>query len=282
MPAIPLPTRTLGSTGRVVTALGLGGEGVLRTHGRDPEAAAVLAAAIEHGLSYFDSARAYAGSEGYYGRFWAAHPEARAKVFITSKSASRDAAGARRDLSTTLGNLGVDHLDLWQIHDVREDTEIAEVTRRGGALEAFLEAKAKGRVRHLGVTGHHDPRVLLRAVRELPVETVLLPVNPVEGAIGGFLTEVVPEARRRGMGVVGMKALGQRALLEAGFTAQELVRWALAEDVDTVIVGCSTPGEVAENVASASAASMSAEERRALVDRVRRHARRLAYYRGHF
>src|SRR4051794_30729906 len=121
MSIAPLPERPLGSTGRIVTAFGLGGEGVLRTHGQDERALAVIAAAVERGVTYFDSARAYAGSEGYYGRYWGNHPEARARVFITSKTASRDAASARRELATTLSRLSVDHIDLWQIHDVRDE-----------------------------------------------------------------------------------------------------------------------------------------------------------------
>lgn len=280
----PLPTRILGATGRTVTSFGLGGEGVLRTFGREVEAAAVIKAAVGRGVSYFDSAHAYAGSEAYYGRFWQAHPEARARVFITSKSASRDAAGARRDLTGTLARMQVTHLDLWQIHDVRDESDLVEITRRGGALEAFLEAKQAGRVRHIGVTGHHDPAILLRAIKELPVETVLLPVNVVEGVIGGFLTEVLPEARRRRLGVIGMKVLGQRTLIEAGFSAPELIRFALAQDIDTAIIGCSTPAEVSENAAVASAANplapMTKEESEQLLARVRRRARQLAYYRG--
>ena len=276
----PLPTRTLGATGRAVTVLGLGGEGVLRTHGREPEAEGVIGAAVTAGITYFDSARAYAGSEGYYGRFWAAHPEARARVFITSKSASRDAAGARRDLAATLGKLGVSHVDLWQIHDVRHEADIDALTRKGGALEAFREAKAAGKARHIGVTGHDTPRVLLAAVRALDVETVLLPVSPAEAALGGFMTDVIAEARRRRMGVVGMKALGQGALLRAGLPARDLLRFAVAQDVDTVIIGCSTPGEVAENAAAAAAPTMTAEEQRALVEKVRSRARALAYWRA--
>lgn len=286
MNTAPLPARPLGSTGRFVTTFGLGGEGILRTHGQDEGALAVIAAAVERGVTYFDSAHAYAGSEGYYGRHWSSHPEARARVFITSKSASRDAAGARRDLATTLSRLKVDHIDLWQIHDVRDEREIAALSRKGGALEAFLEARAAGTVRHIGVTGHHDPAVLLKAIRELPAETVLLPINVVEGVLGGFLTEVVPEARRRKMGVIGMKVFGQRALLapELGLSAEDLLRYALSQDADTLIIGCSTPAEVEANAAVASSAArvapMSVEQRDALLRKVRRSARELAYYRG--
>ena len=281
LPAIP--TRLLGSTNRAVTRFGLGGEGVLRTHGLEPQAAAVIGAAVGRGVSYFDSAHAYDDSEGYYGRFWRQNPEARAKVFITSKSAARDAAGARRDLETTLARLQVSHIDLWQIHDVRKDGELAMLTRRGGALEAFLEAKKSGLVRHIGVTGHHDPLILLKAVRELPVETVLCPVNVVEGVLDGFLNGVIPEARRRKMGVIGMKVLGQGTLLDAGFSARELLRYALAQDIDTAILGCSTPDEVGANAAVACEATpMSAAEIDALHNRARKRARQLADYRGHF
>ena len=255
---------------------------MLRTHGREPEADGVIHEALSQGVDYFDSARAYAGSEAYYGRTWRARPEARAKVFITSKSASRDAEGARRDLERTLTNLGVDSIDLWQIHDVRSDDELRAIARKGGALEAFLRAKEQGKVKHVGVTGHHDPDVLLRAVRELPVECVLLPINVAEGALGGFLDRVIPAAREKNMAVVGMKVLGQGVLLEAGFTADSLIRWALAQGADTLIVGCSTPSEVSSNVALATRSAtnkMDEGEQRALLDRARPAAKRLAYYR---
>ncbi len=278
-----IPTRVLGSTGRAVTIFGLGGEGVLRTHGMEKVADIVIGAAFLRGVSYFDSAHAYAGSEAYYGRLWKLYPDIRETSFITSKSAARDAASARRDLKTTLSRLQVEEIDLWQIHDIRTESELAELTRRGGALEAFLQAKAAGQVRHIGVTGHHDPAVLRKAVCELPVETVLLPVNIAEGVLGGFLTEVIPEARRRKMGIIGMKVLGQGTLLDAGFSARELLRYALSQDIDTAILGCSAMDEVNENADIATYMTpMSAAEIEALLSRVRPRAQKLANYRGRF
>ena len=145
----------------------------------------------------------------------------------------------------------------------------AQVVARSDLLTVLPE-------RFLPLTGLEDRLV----VRELPVETVLLPVNVVEGVIGGFLTEVLPEARRRKLGVIGMKVLGQRTLLEAGFTAHELIRYALAQDIDTAILGCSTPSEVEEDALGATAPPLSAAETEQLLSRVRRRARQLAYYRG--
>src|SRR5512137_2563442 len=96
--AMAITTRLFGRSGPPVTQVGLGGEGVLRTHGREPEAKSVIEQAAAQGITYFDSAQAYAGSQGYYGNFWRGHQELRSGIFQTSKSAARDYLGARADL----------------------------------------------------------------------------------------------------------------------------------------------------------------------------------------
>lgn len=282
MAAHAIPPRTFGSTGRLVSPFGLGGEGILRTSGREVEAAKVIGRAIELGVSYLDSARAYDDSEAYYGRYFQAHPEARERVFIASKSAARTAPEALRDLEVTLASLRVESIDLWQMHDLRTEAELLEIGSPGGALEAFIEAKRSGRVRHIGVTGHHDPAVMLKAVETLPIDSVLLPVNVVEETLGGFMSVVIPAARRRGMAVVGMKAFGHGMLLAPALnlTTADLLRFSLAQDVDTVIVGCMNEDEVGENVRNASAVPpMSEGEQAALVGRTRKLAPFLAHYR---
>jgi aryl-alcohol dehydrogenase-like predicted oxidoreductase len=114
-----------------------------RTYGRTPEALAVIEEAADQGITYFDSARAYVGSEGYYGSFWAKHFDLRDKIFQTSKSASRDKEGARADLAHSLATMGLNYLDLWQIHDIRNGEDIDSIEGPGGALEAFIEAKER-------------------------------------------------------------------------------------------------------------------------------------------
>lgn len=284
-----LPDVELGKTGRRVTRAGLGGEGVLRTRGREAAAAEVIEAAIDSGITYYDSARAYQDSEVYHGSVWGRRPADRERIFLTSKSPQRDARGARRDLEETLKRLQVDHLDLWQIHDLREDAEIDELAAPGGALEAFVKAKQDGLVRHIGVTGHHSPRVLTRAVEAFPVDTVLMPANPVEGAIGGFLTQTLPAARAKGLGVIGMKALGGAreeggagggGYVRAGLPAETLLRYAFSQAIDVVIVGCATPEEVQALVTASRAPALDAAAQRALVEQIRPDAPQLAYYRG--
>lgn len=278
-----IATRLFGKTGPGVTQVGLGGEGVLRTYNREPEAKAVIEEAAAQGITYFDSAVAYAGSQGYYGEFWSRHSELRSRIFQTSKSAVRDKKGAEADLEGTLQTMGLERLDLWQIHDIRTREDIEEIEAPGGALEAFVEAKDAGLVRFIGVTGHHAPKIMEYAVKNWPLDSVLLPVNPAEAVLGGFLDRVMTSSRDRGLAVIGMKTLGASHYISAkdGVTADLLLRFALSHDVSSIIVGCSRPGEV-QALAEAGRESepLTAEEEKSLMEVFRPHARRLAFYRG--
>jgi predicted aldo/keto reductase-like oxidoreductase len=126
--------------------------------------------------------------------------------------------------------------------------DFAEISGPGGALHAFIETKGSGLVRHIGVTGHHDPEVLTKCVEEWPLDSVLLPVNPVEGILGGFMTETLPAAKNKGMAVIAMKVLGGGHYLvpEQNLAAPIYLRYALSQPVDVVIGGCSTSADVEE------------------------------------
>lgn len=278
-----LPTRLFGREGQAVTIVGLGGEGILRTYGQEERAQSVILEALEQGIAYFDSARVYAGSEGYYGSIWPRRPEMRSKIFQASKSASRDKSGALADLDQTLSTMGIGHLDLWQIHDVRTEDDLGRIGGPKGALEAFVEAKKAGKIRFIGVTGHHDPNILSQALRDWPVDAVMMPVNPVEGAIRGFLDSTLPLAKEKGIAVIGMKVLGasQYILPELGITPEMLMRYAVSQDITVAIVGCSSPREV-RTLAKAGRdyKPFSREEQESVVSRIRPYAKGLAYYRG--
>ena len=269
--------------GPKVTRVGLGGEGVLRTHARQAQAREVIQTALDNGISYFDSARVYADSEIYYGSLWRTYPEKRSGIFQASKSAARDDAGAQQDLLETLGRLGTDYLDLWQIHDVRTEDDLKKIAGPGGALEAFVNAKKAGKVRYIGVTGHHDPEILTRAVQEWPVDSVMMPVNPIEGLIGGFLTSTLPAARAKGIAVIGMKILGgsHYVHLRSGVTPELLIRYALSQGITVAIVGCSSAEEVAvlANVGR-DFKLLADDETKVLLRIFEPYARRLAFYRG--
>jgi aryl-alcohol dehydrogenase-like predicted oxidoreductase len=256
--------RTLGRTGARVPAVSLGGEGILRTTGRAREAVPVILEALRLGVRYCDTAPAYQQSQDYYGEaFRAAGPGARDGVFLASKTHARKRDGALRLLDDSLRRLGTDRLDLWQMHDLRDVAELDTIFGRGGAIEAVREAQADGRVRFVGLTGHHDPAVLLEAMRRFPFDNVLVAINPADPRRLPFAPTVIAEARRQGMGVVGMKVMAAGLLAGAQDPAR-LIRYA-ASLTDTVIIGCSTVEEVRRNLAVARGfAAMSDGERRAL------------------
>lgn len=273
-----IPTRRLGKTNVDVTILGLGGEGVLRTHGHWREAYELINRAIDLGINYFDSAKAYAGCESYHGK---ALGERRKGIFLAGKSHARDRKGALAHLSDTLKTIKTDHLDLWQMHDMRTAADIEEVTARGGALEAFREAKEKGLVRFIGVTGHENPSILRRCIEIANFDTVLMPVNPAEPHYRSFITDLLPYALQKEMGIIAMKVYfrGMVTQIPGVDSVEPFYRFALSHPVTTAIIGCDTIAQLEENVSCAqSFVPLKKKEIGSLIDFVAPYARELLYY----
>ena len=274
-----LPQTTLGGTGYSATRLGLGGEGVLRTFGYDRQAQAMIEAALAAGINYFETARAYSGSEVYLGRGLKGH---RDKIFLTSKSHGRTFKEAMAHLSITLKNLDTDYLDLWQVHDIRTLEEVEALGAPGGALEAFHHARERGWVRFIGVTGHHDPEVLRQALTQYEFDTVLLPVNPAEPQLASFLP-LAQEAMDKGMGVIAMKTLcrGQLPQMseEPDTMVKELLAYALSQSVTLAVVGADSAKQVEQLAAAVrDFVPMTPEEQNRLEEAVAPYARQLMYY----
>ena len=273
-----IPKRKLGKTGTEVTILGLGGEGVLRTFGRDREAYDLINRAIDLGINYFESARAYSGSEYYYGMVL---DERRKNIFLTSKSHARDKKGALNHLQETLQNMKTDHLDLWQVHDVRTESDVEEIFGPSGAIEAFSEAKDKGLTRFVGVTGHHDPFITKRCLEIYDFDTVLIPVNPAEPSYKSYIDVVIPLALKKGLGIIGMKIYfrGLAARIPGFLGMEPYFRFALSNPLATAVIGCDNISQLEENVGMASSFKpMSDEEMRALIKSTSPLASQLMYY----
>ena len=151
---------------------------------------------------------------------------------------------------TALVRLRTDYLDLWQLHDLRTKADLNQIFARDGALRALVQAREEGRVRFLGLTGHQSPAILLEAMRRFDFDTVLVALNAADVHRLSFIREVLPEACRRGMGVIGMKVYSQGRLLgEGGLSAADAMGYVLSlQGVSTVIIGCRTPAEVEDNV----------------------------------
>ncbi len=273
-----LPKRLLGNTGVEISILGLGGEGILRTFDEEERAVALIRHALDLGITYFESARAYSGSESYYGL---ALQERRREIFLASKSHERNGDGALKHLETTLKQMNTDFLDLWMIHDVRSPRDIEQIFGQKGAIKAFESAKRNKLVRFIGISGHRNPTLLSRALDLFPFDVVLMPVNPAEPHYWSFLEEVLPKALHKKMGILGMKTLSRGVSLKifGNESADLFLRFALTQPIAAAVVGCETLDQLEANVRIAqSFQPMDQTEQKVLINRVKSYAREMMYY----
>jgi predicted aldo/keto reductase-like oxidoreductase len=275
---VGLAKRPLGKTGVEVTILGMGGEGILRTFGQEQETVSLINRAIDLGITYFESARAYAGSESYYGM---ALKERRRDIFLASKSHERTADGALKHLEATLGTMKTSYLDLWMIHDVRTPKDLDLIFGPKGAIKALEAAQRNKLARFIGISGHRNPTILSRALDLFPFDTVLMPVNPAEPHYWSFLHEVLPKAQGKGMGILGMKTLSRGVCIKifGAESVENFLRFAMTQPISTAVVGCETIEQLEMNVRIAqSFQPMPKKDQDILLSRVKSYARELMYY----
>lgn len=245
-----METRTLGRTGLKVSAVGFGG---IPIQGVSPaEADAIVRAALDRGVTFFDSARGYTDSEAKLGRALAG---ARDRVVIATKSMARDAAAMEKEIEASLTGLRCDTIDVYQMHNVASEELLAKVTGPGGAYEAMDRARRAGKIRFVGVTGH-SREALARAIATGLFDTVQHPFNPLETA---WRDDVIPAARAKGLGIIGMKPLAGGAMS----SAPAALRFALHDGVDVAIPGMDSVAQVAENAAAGAALLPPSEADRA-------------------
>ena len=159
--------------------------------------------------------------------------------------------------------------------------DIAEIFGPGGAIEAFVEAKEQGKTRFIGVTGHHDPAIIRKCIEQFDFDTVLMPVNPAEPKYKSFIENVLPLAREKNMGIIGMKVYvrGIVARLPWYTSMEPFLRFALSQPVSTVVIGCDDIAQLEQNVEFAgSFEPMTQEEQQDLIRDVSPFARQLMYY----
>ncbi len=227
--------RVLGRTGLSVSVVGFGGIPIQRLSPDD--AVKVTLSALDAGIDFIDTARGYTDSEQKLG---AALVGRRGGVVLASKSMVRDAEGMKGEVEASLRELGTDFIDLYQLHNVATKDQLQTVLGPGGACEALEEAREQGKVRFIGVTGH-SRAVLSEAVETDRFDTVQLPFNPIESEA---LEDVIPAARARGVGIIGMKPVAGGALASVAAAA---LRYNLERGVDVVIPGIDSVSQVRQN-----------------------------------
>jgi len=197
----PIPTRVLGRTGARVTILGLGtapiGEGPVDT----PEAVRIFGEVIDRGVNYIDTARIYGNAEEALGELV---PSRRDRLFLVTKVWTDSAADAEKSLEESLRRLKVDHVDLVHIHHIG-GKDIEKVLAPNGVLAYLQRQKQAGKLRFIGMTGHARPPRFLRMLETDAIDVVMPVMNYADRNIYNFEGTVLPECRRRNVGVVAMK-----------------------------------------------------------------------------
>jgi aryl-alcohol dehydrogenase-like predicted oxidoreductase len=264
----PMPMATLGKTGLRISRFVLGGAHMAMRG--DDNGVDMVHRAIDLGVTFFDSAHLYNNgrSDRIYGQ--ALKGGLRQKVLLMSKAERRDRDGAMRQLEETLQRMQTDYLDLWQCHQVVAHAEVDQIFGPNGALEAFVKAKEQGKVRHIGFTGHQDPSVLQRLLDGYAGwENVQHPVNLIDPHYGSFILSVLPNIRKKGLGLLAMKSNAMGPIVANRIaTIQQCLRFTLSQDVDAVVSGPQTLEELEENIAAVKAfKKMTPEEISALLAR---------------
>ena len=263
----PLPMATLGKTGLKVSRIAVGGYH-MNVRGEE-EALRILRRAFELGLNFYDSANSYhrGRSDEILGKAFSGAD--RQKVLLMTKCEIYTREGAMRVLEEQLRRMKTDYIDLWQCHQVSEHSEVDQILSPGGSLEAFVLAKKQGKVRHIGFTGHRDPAIHLRLLQATGEwETVQMPVNLIDPHYLSFIRQVLPEARRRGLGVIAMKsnAMGQ-ITAQSVAAIGDCLRFAWSQDIDTLVSGVESVDQLEHNVAALRAfRKMSPQEISSLLD----------------
>lgn len=241
-----IPMRVFGKTGVKLTVIGQGGARLALL--RDKERArAHVQHAVDLGINYFDCAHSYWGghSEEVYGDVL---PAVREQVFITTKTTERTRAGAEAELALSLKSLKTDHVDLWQMHGIEAQKDIDAVFAPGGALEAFEAARRSGKCRFIGFTGHFDPQALNGMLEAYDKwDSILMPLHAADPAYLSFEKQTLPHAVAYGCGIQAMKVFGNAFLLRV-MNAEECLRYVLSLPVHCAALGCSTSGQLDDDV----------------------------------
>ena len=246
---------TLGKTGLKISRLGFGGIPIQRV---DAAAAGELLEAVRAaGINYIDTARGYTVSEELIGQAIEGH---RDEFILATKSMSRDKASMERDIGISLKNLRTDHIDLYQVHNPTLE-QIDQVCAPGGALEALMEAKAAGKIGHLGLTAH-SIEVFRRALEESWVETIMFPYNLVESQG----EDLMAQAKAQGVAVIAMKPLAGGAIEDARLALRYINR---NPNVTVVIPGMYSPEEVKQNLEAMEDTAPLSDQEKARIEEIR-------------
>jgi predicted aldo/keto reductase-like oxidoreductase len=277
-----LPLRTLGRTNEAVTMLGVGGWHLGGLSERDAQASIEIA--LQGGVRFFDTAESYhsGDSESRIGKLLT--PKYRDVIYLMTKTTARDAQTAQLHLEESLRRLNTDYLDLWQVHSVDSPTDVDQRIN-DGVFEVMAEAKATGKVRHLGFTGHYQPAAHLRVLEQSDIfDTCQMPINIADPSYSSFIQQVLPKLIQRNIAVLGMKSLanggffggsshgqhGDKAkIVPQRVSIADAINFAWSLPVSVLITGFDDPQQMQEKVDLAQTfVALNEQKRQDLIDKV--------------
>ena len=199
----PIAKRRLGKTGVDLSIIALGGVTVMDTE--QSFANNLVAEAFDRGINYYDVAPQYGNAQE---RLGPALEPYRQRVFLACKTLDRSKDGAATELERSLKLLRTDHVDLYQLHALTKMEDLEKVAGPSGALETFVAARQSGKVRFLGFSAH-SVETALAALDRFDFDTILFPTNFVLFSQANFGPQVHEQARKRGMGILALKAMAK-------------------------------------------------------------------------
>jgi predicted aldo/keto reductase-like oxidoreductase len=235
--------RQLGQTGQKVSCIGLGGSHIGKKKVSSDEATRIIRKALDSGLNFLDNSWDYNDGESEIRMGKALENGYRQKAFLMTKFDGRTKDSANKQIDESLKRLKTDHLDLLQFHETIRFDDPDRFFAPGGAAEALVQAKKEGKTRFIGFTGHKDPHIhlyMLELARKngFHFDTVQMPLNVMDAHFRSFASAVVPEARKMGLGILGMKSMGSGVILKSKtVSAVECLQYALSLPTSVVITG---------------------------------------------
>ena len=252
-----MPTRTLGRTGVEVSLIGLGGWHLGFNYIDEELSIRIIRTAIDSGINFMDNCWDYneGASEIRMGK--ALRDGYRDRAFLMTKIDGRTKQEATKQHNESLERMQTDYIDLVQHHEILRYEDPHRIFDDEGANAALIEARAAGKIRYIGFTGHKDPRIhlyMLEVAREYGFEfdTVQMPLNVMDAHYRSFEKLVLPELVKQNTGVLAMKTMANGAILKSKtVSATECLQYAMNLPVSVVITGCESMENLEQAIAAA-------------------------------
>jgi len=238
-----MPYRTLGRSGEKLSLLGLGGYH-LGIQNDEQESIRIIRTAIDNGVNFLDNCWDYNGGASEVRMGKALRDGYRQKAFLMTKFDGQIKDVAAQQIDESLRRLQTDTIDLMQFHEVIRPGDPDRIFGPGGSFEAAVAAKKAGKIRYIGFTGHKDPDIHLKMLdvashHGFTFDTVQMPLNVMDMHFKSFAHKVVPVLVEHGIGVLGMKSMGDGEVLKSKtVTPIECLHYAMSLPTSVVINGC--------------------------------------------